>query len=68
MNISPKKYWTQFFFKIVQYFHDETRLLGHPQPQMYPPVALNQHTWINRTHKHFVYMFQHVQGPMNILK
>ena len=21
-----------------------TRLLGHPQPQMYPPVALNQYT------------------------
>ena len=27
------------------------RLLGHPQPQMYPPVALNQYTWVNRTHK-----------------
>ena len=30
-----------------------TRLLGRPQPQMYPPVALNQYTWVNRTHKHF---------------
>ena len=34
-----------------------TRLLGHPQPQMYPPVALNQHTWINRTNKHFIYIY-----------
>ena len=32
-----------------------TRLLGRPQPQMYPPVALNQYTWVNRTHKHFIY-------------
>ena len=32
-----------------------TRLLGRPQPQMYPPVALNQHIWVNRTHKHFIY-------------
>ena len=43
----------------------ETRLLGRPQPQMYPPVALNQYTWVNRTHKHFLYM---VQGPIQILK
>ena len=42
----------------------KTRLLGHPQPQMYPPVALNQYTWVNRTHKHFLYM---LQGLMNIL-
>ena len=34
----------------------ETRLLGHPQPQMYPPVALYQYTWVNRTHKHFIYI------------
>ena len=27
-----------------------TRLLGRPQPQIYPPVALNQYTWVNRTH------------------
>ena len=44
--------------------HFITRLLGCPQPQMYPPVALNQYTWVNRTqtfdiiyasrpHKHF---------------
>ena len=33
----------------------KTRLLGHPQPQMYPPVALNQYTLVNRTHKHFIY-------------
>ena len=33
-----------------------TRLLGRPQPQMYPPVALNQYTWVNRTHtKKFIY-------------
>ena len=43
----------------------QTRLLGRPQPQMYPPVALNQHTLVNRTHKHYIYMFQ---GPTNILK
>ena len=42
-----------------------TRLLGRPQPQMYPPVTLNQYTWVNSTHKHFVYM---LQGPMKILK
>ena len=42
-----------------------TRLLGRPQPQMYPPVALNQYTWVNRTHKHFLYM---LQGPVQILK
>ena len=42
-----------------------TRLLGPPQPQMYPPVALNQYTWVHRTHKHFLYM---LQGPMKILK
>ena len=42
-----------------------TRLLGRPQPQMYPPVALNQYTLVNRTHKHYIYM---LQGPTNILK
>ena len=42
-----------------------TRLLGRPQPQMYPPVALNQYTWVNRTNKHYLYM---LQGPMKILK
>ena len=31
----------------------KTRLLGRPQPQMYPPVALNQYKWVNRTRKHF---------------
>ena len=45
--------------------HVETRLLGRPQPQMYPPVALNQYTLVNRTHKHYIYM---LQGPTNILK
>ena len=33
-----------------------TRLLGRPQPQMYPPVALNQYTLVNRTHKHYIYI------------
>ena len=45
--------------------HNITRLLGHPQPQMYPPVAINQYTWVNRTPKHFIYM---LQGPTHILK
>ena len=33
-----------------------TRLLGRPQPQMYPPVALNQYTWVNRTQTFFIYV------------
>ena len=37
--------------------HIKTRLLGRPQPQMYPPVALNQHTLVNRTHKHYIYIY-----------
>ena len=41
---------------IIKYPY-KTRLLGRPQPQMYPPVALNQYTWVNRTHKHFVYTY-----------
>ena len=45
--------------------HKITRLLGRPQPQMYPPVALNQYTWVNKTHRHFLYM---LQGPIQILK
>ena len=35
----------------------KTRLLGRPQPQMYPPVALNQYTLVKRTHKHFIYIY-----------
>ena len=35
-----------------------TRLLGRPQPQMYPPVTLNQYTLVNRTHKHYIYSFK----------
>ena len=31
-------------------------LLGRPQPQMYPPLALNQYTLVNRTHKHYIYI------------
>ena len=34
-----------------------TRLLGRPQPQMYPPVALNQYTLVNITHKHYIYIY-----------
>ena len=41
------------------------RLLGLPQPQIYPPVALNQYPLVNRTPKHFINM---LQGPTNILK
>ena len=37
--------------------HNRTRLLGRPQPQMYPPVALNQYTLVNRTHKHYMYIY-----------
>ena len=37
-------------------FQNVTRLLGRPQPQMYPPVALNQYTLVNRTHKHYIYI------------
>ena len=43
-----------------------TRLLGRPQPQMYPPVALNQYTLVNRTHKHYIYIC--FKAPTNILK
>ena len=32
-------------------------MLGRPQPQMYPPVALNQYTLVNRTHKHYIYIY-----------
>ena len=34
---------------------------------MYPPVALNQYTLVNRTHKHYIYIYM-LQGPTNILK
>ena len=27
-----------------QIIFSKTRLLGHPEPQMYPPVALNQYS------------------------
>ena len=46
-----------------QFEFGQTRLLGRPQPQMYPPVTLNQYILVNRTHKHFIYM---LQGPTNI--
>ena len=53
------------YMENICHYHDKTRLLGRPQPQMYPPVALNQYTLVNRTHKHYIYM---LQGPTNILK
>ena len=54
---SPARYrWTtapaKIFSKASSFI---TRLLGRPQPQMYPPVALNQYTLVNRTHKYFIY-------------
>ena len=54
---------TILIFKTI--LGQKTRLLGRPQPQMYPPVALNQYTLVNITHKHYIYM---LQGPTNILK
>ena len=39
-----------------------TRLLGRPQPQMYPPVALNQYTWVKRTPKHF-FIYRYASRP-----
>ena len=32
-----------------------TRLLCLPQPQMYPLVAQNQYTGVNKTYKQFIY-------------
>ena len=60
-------HWThlQRYLHIKTLNSEETRLLGRPQAQMYPPVALNQHTLVNRTHKHYIYM---LQGPTNMLK
>ena len=62
----PKRYWrmdgqTQIVILIIVLVtrnHSKTRLLGRPQPQMYPPVALNQYTLVNRTHKHYIYSFK----------
>ena len=34
-----------------------TRFLGRPQPQMYPPVALNWYNRYNITHTHFIYIY-----------
>ena len=49
--MAPTYYWNApgSLYPIIEI----TRLLGRPQPQMYPPVALNHDTWVNRTHKHF---------------
>ena len=45
---------------------DWIKLLGRPQPQMYPPVALNQYTWVNRTHNFFLYMLPMPQENFEI--
>ena len=59
----------------------KTRLLGHPQPQIYPPVTLNQYTLVNRIyiyasrpHKQFKIDFtpklsspQHVKYGSNLM-
>ena len=63
--IFPKTYVSREYNKTLNMIYNPTRLLGRPQPQMYPPVALNQYTLVNRTHKHYIYM---LQGPTNILK
>ena len=71
MYIHDTTIWCRYNFDvravIMVYMCDLlTRLLGRPQPQMYPPVALSQYTWVNRTHKQFyIYM---LQDPTNILK
>ena len=58
-----------YFPENDQIFHISviTRLLGRPQPQMYPQVVLNQYTWVNKTHKHFIYIYI-LQGPTTIMK
>ena len=45
------------FYSILRFFcgkYKRTRLIGRPQPQMYPPAAPNQHTGINGTHTHYI--------------
>ena len=42
-----------YLFLFIKFYY-KTRLLGRPQPQMYPPVALNQYTLVNRTHKYYI--------------
>ena len=65
-NYLPVKNGHYNYFKKCNWLHSiTTRFLGRPQPQMYHPVALNQHTWVNRTHKHFVYVLQHSRPHEN---
>ena len=70
VHISKKRpvkyYWTNKWSKKLTH-QSQTRLLGRPQPQLYPPVALNQYILVNRTHKHYIYIYM-LQGPTNILK
>ena len=54
--------WLKRWIRVSQ---RPTRLLGRPQPQMYPPVSLNQYTLVNKTfyiyasrpHKQFIKYF-----------
>ena len=55
--IKPHHSWYTLYCILKQWKKYITRLLGRPQPQMYPPVALNQYTWVNRTHKHYIYIY-----------
>ena len=56
-NMSQYKAMQHWIFQwFIMGFTYKTRLLGRPQPQMYPPVALNQYTLVNRTHKHYIYI------------
>ena len=55
-NMVPTYYWNApgSLYPIIEII----RLIGRPQPQMYPPVALNHYTWVNRTHNFFYICFK----------
>ena len=53
----PLRVETPPFSYVFKEISVKTRLLGRPQPQMYPPVTLNQYTWVNRTRKHFIKLY-----------
>ena len=68
MKTSTHYYYTTDLEQISTHLI-KTRLLGRPQPQMYPPVALNQYTLVNRTHKHYIYIcFKAPQTSLNHTK
>ena len=52
--------WLKRWIRVSQ---RPTRLLGRPQPQMYPPVSLNQYTFVNKT---FFYIC--LKAPQTIYK